>query len=401
MIGLQRITSLIYQPRKELMNLFWAASVRRIAQTMLALFSPIYVFQVAKDMGETQKIAILYVVLYIFFVLIFKFISLAYAENLSQRIGFKNTIWISSVPFFLLIPALILASSNVFLFFLAGCLWGTHSGLYWWGYHGYFIKSGDTGKYGQGLGEAKVLDTLAIVLTPIFGAFVTELFGFYSTFVLAGVFMLVALFILGRQNDVAQKRDVRLSEVFSLIKSHRSVSLAYVGLQAEFTFYAVAWPLFLFILFGKVISLGIIVSAATLIASIAGVGIGKFVDKRGERRVVSVGAPLLAVSWFVRIFNTTLPNFIFADSLRNFGERMVSLPLTELTYKKAIEGGSGRAILFRETTFLIGGFLALLTIGLWIYFGGSLLSSFIFVALYGSLPLIAVFRRRLHDEKEG
>lgn len=399
MIGLQRITSLIYQPKKELMHLFWSASIRRVAQTFLSLFSPIYVFQVARSMGETQKIAILYVLLYILFVFIFKFISLAYAENLSQRIGFKKTIWVSSIPFFFLIPALILASGNFFLFFIAGSLWGIHSGLYWWGYHGYFIKSGDTKAYGQGIGEARLLDTVAIVFTPFFGAFITEIFGFASTFILASVFMLVALLVLGRDHDVAQKKDVELSEVLSLIKSHKSVSLAYMGLQAEFTFYAVVWPLFLFILFGRVISLGIIVSAATFIAAVVGVGIGRFVDKKGERRVVSVGSPLLAASWFVRIFSTTLPSFIFADSLRHFGERMVSLPLTQLTYKKAIEGGSGRAILFRETTFLVGGLVALVTIALWIYFGGTLLTSFIFVIFFGALPLIAVFKRRIHDKE--
>lgn len=397
MLGLQRVSSLLYQPKKDLMHLFWGASIRRVAQTFLALFSPIYVYQVATRLGNDQKTAILYVVLYIFIVLVFKFISMVYAENLSQRIGFKHTVWVSSLPFFLLIPALILAAGNFYLFFIAAFLWGIHSGLYWWGYHGYFIKSGETEAYGQGIGEAKFLDTLAIVMTPIIGAVVTETFGFYSTFILAGIFMLVAILVLGRKNDVAQKRDVKLSEVFSLIKNHKSVSLAYVGLQAEFTFYTVVWPLFLFLLFGRVISLGIIVSAASLVAAIVGVGIGKMVDKKGERKVVSIGAPLLAASWLVRVVNTSLPNFIFADSLRNFGERMVSLPLTELTYKKAIEGGSGRAILFRETTFLIGGALALFAIAIWIYLGGSLLSSFLFVIVFGALPLIAVFKRRLHD----
>jgi predicted MFS family arabinose efflux permease len=330
---------------------------------------------------------------------VFKFVSLAVAENISQRIGFKKTIWISSFPFFLLIPLLIIAAKYFWVFFIVGALWGLHSGLYWWGYHGFFIKSGETKKYGHGIGEARFFDTLAIVTTPIVGAIITEYFGFSSTFILSAIFMILALLILGRDNDVGQKRDVKFTEVFSLVRSHKSVSLAYIGLQAEFIFYAVIWPLFLFLVFGRVISLGIIVSLATLIAALAGLGIGKFVDKRGERKIVTVGAPLLAISWFVRIFNTTLPSFIFADSLRNFGERMVSVPLTELTYKKALEGGSGRALLFRETTFLIGSIVALLTISVWIYFGGTLIGSFIFVVFFGSLPLIAIIKRRIHDKE--
>lgn len=380
------------------MNLFWAASLRRIAQTILSLFSIIYLFQVARIDGFDEKVGILFVLLYIFIVLITKFISMSFAENLSQRIGFKKTMWVSGIPFFLLIISLLLTPVHFYLFFLAAAFWGIHSGLYWWGYHGYFIKYGESGKYGQGIGEAKFLDTTAIVLTPIFGAAVTEIFGFSSTFILSGVFMLLALIVLGRKYDTAQKRDVKLKNVLSLIKDHKSVALAYIGLQAEFTFYATAWPLFLFLFFGKVISLGAIVSLAAFIAAIVGVVIGKFVDKKGERKVVSIGAPLLALSWFVRMVNLTLPNFIFADSIRNFGERMVSLPLTELNYKKAIEGGSGRAILFRETTFVIGGLLALSTLAIWVYLGGSLLTSFIFVMVYGSLPLIAVFKRRLYDK---
>lgn len=127
---------------------------------------------------------------------------------------------------------------------------------------------------------------------------------------------------------------------------------------------------------------------------------GKWVDRQGEKTIISLGVPLTTISWIMRIVQKSLPIFVVADSIWNFGYRMVALPLNALTYKKAIEGGSARAILFRETTFIIGASLSLLILMAWIYLGGDLTGSFVIAAISATLPLVAIFRRRIHDKGE-
>ena len=296
----------------------------------------------------------------------------------------------------LLTKSLLYASSWPLLFVPSAILWGAHAGFFWWGYHGYFIKEGDRRHFVRSIGEAGLLQTAASVFSPLLGALIASLFGFSILFLLAGVFMLFTLLILGRDHDRRQRRDIKFQEVFDLVKTHPSISLAYIGSSAEGILYSVAWPLFLFLFFGQVMSLGIIVSSASLIAALFALIVGSWVDKQGERRVVSSGVPLVFASWILRLLGRSLGFFIAADSLWNFGQRMIGLPLNALTYKKAIEGKStGRAILFRETTLTIGSVFSLLLLLLWVSLGGCLSGAFVLAALFSLFPLIAVIGKGL------
>ena len=122
--------------------------------------------------------------------------------------------------------------------------------------------------------------------------------------------------------------------------------------------------------------------------------LGRWVDKQGERKIISIGAPLVTFSWIVRIVKKSLPFFVLADSVWNFGQKMVDLPLNTLTYKKGIEGGAARAILFRETAITIGGLLSLTLLIVWMLYGGNLEEGFIIAAVLSTLPLIAVYKKR-------
>ena len=140
------------------------------------------------------------------------------------------------------------------------------------------------------------------------------------------------------------------------------------------------------------------VSVSVFFAAIFSLALGRWVDRQGERRIISIGAPLVTLSWIIRIVKKSLPFFILADSVWNFGQRMVDLPLSTLTYKKGIEGGVARAILFRETAITIGGLLSLVLLIAWMLYGGRLEEGFMIAAVLSALPLIAVYKKRLQDK---
>jgi MFS family permease len=384
--------------KNELASLFLSGVIRRIAVTILSIFSPIYIYGIALKYNTNSRYAIVAVLLYYIITLLSRLVSFIFSENLSQKTGFKGIIRLSIIPFVLFLLSLAYASLWPFLFIFAAIFWGIHAGFYWWGYHGYFIKRGDDKHFGLRIGEARFLETIAAVFSPLLGALIVSYLGFNSLFVFSGIFMGTALLLLGKDHERRQRRDIKYSEVIPLIKSHKSISLAYIGSSAETLLYAVVWPIFLFIFFGQVISLGIIVSASVLFAAIFSLFLGKWVDKQGERKIVAVGVPLVTLSWFIRIINKSLPSFILADSVWNFGQRMVGLPLDTLTYKKGVEGGSARAILFRATAIIIGGLIGLTLFIFWLLGGGGIEGVFIIAAILSTLPLIAVYKKRLQNK---
>lgn len=384
--------------KNDLGPLLLSGAVRKAAITLVSIFSPIYIYEIGLKYQLNSRYAIIAILLFYVLVILTKIFSLAFSENLSQKTGFKGIIWASSVPFVLFIFSLIFATSQPFLLVLAAIFWGTHAGFFWWGYHGYFIKGGDDDHFGLNIGEAGFLETIVAVIFPFLGALIVRFLGFNFLYIFAGVFMGIALLLLGKNHERRQRRDIKFSEVIALIRSHKSISLAYIGASAEGTLYAIIWPVFLFLFFGQVVSLGIIVSVAVFSAAIFSLALGRWVDKQGERKIISIGTPLVTLSWIIRIVKKSLLGFIVADSISNFGQRMVGLPLNALAYKKGIEGGTARAILFKETSLAMGGLLSLGLLVVWMLYGGRLEDGFIIAAVLSTLPLIAVYKKRLKNK---
>lgn len=388
-----------YRPKDDLYHLFLSRVGRKVSIILLQLFSPIYIFQIAKSINFSETKAILVVLGYYLFMAIVRFLIIPLSENLSQKIGFKGIIWASAIPFFIFIPSLVFAKDFPYLLILSAFLFGVHSAFYWWGYHGYFVKSAETKHIGRSVGQARLFETLASVITPVAGAVIASYFGFTALFITAAIAVYLSLLLLGRYHDKKQKRDVKYIDVLRLIKKHKAMSLAYLGYGGEFIIYSVVWPLFLFLFFGTVINLGIIVSLASLISAAFALSVGEWVDKQGEKRAVLLGSPLVSLSWLARAIGRNMVPFVFADSLWNFGQRLLYIPLDSLSYKKAKEGESGKGILFRMITVTSGTIFSLLVLMIWVYLTGNLSSSFYFVALLGALPLIAVLRGKIRGAK--
>jgi len=390
--------NIYYGQEKDLYHLFLSRVGRRISIILLQLFSPIYIFGIAKNLGSSTNQATIVVLLYYLLIFVSKFITLPISENLSQKTGFKGIIWASVIPFLIFIPSIIGARTNPYLLILAAASFGIHSAFFWWGYHGYFTKTAEKYHFGRRVGEEKLFETVASVATPFIGALIVSFMGFTALYITAAAIVILSMFLLGKDHDKRQKRDVRYVDVLKLIKRHKSVSLAYFGYGGESIMYSAVWPLFLFLLFGQVISLGIIVSISSLAAAAFALFVGDWVDKQGERKSILVGSPMVMISWLIRATVWTIPTFILADSIWNFGKRMVSIPLDTLAYRKAQESESGKAILFRMTSVNAGAIVGLLVITLWVYLTGSLAGSFVIVALIAALPLVAVFKKRIHDK---
>ena len=390
----------VYKPKGDLVHLLLSGVSRRIAMVLLYIFSPIYIYLNATELGFSQSQAILVVLFFYLISYTVKLGTLVYSEDLSRKIGFKSTIRLSLVPYLVFILAMIATPYSSVMLLVAAVMMGMHTGFFWWGYHGYFIKTGESGHLGKSVGEADLLETTATVVTPIIGALIAGILGISVLFIVSAVFMVIAIILLGKDHERRQRRDVKFVEVLKLIKKHKYIAVAYVGVATDMVMYIVIWPVFLFLFFGEVLNLGIVVSASAFVAAIFSYIVGSRVDKQGERRVVSIGSPLVSISWFIKAFVQTLPVFIATDALRNFGQKMTVVPLVALTYKKGMESETARAILFLETSLIAGAILILLLLSIFVYLGGSLVAGFVAVSIFSLLPLIAVYKHKIHDAEK-
>lgn len=385
----------LYNPGKDLSKLFFAGIARRVAISFLSFFSAVFIYQLYVDGGFTQRNAMYIVLLFYILLVAFKQAFLSVSEDLSQKIGFTGTMRLSFIPFVILILSLIFAESYPSLVFVAGIAWGIHAGLFWWGYHGYFIKKADSSHFGEGLGESEMLKTVVTIIAPVLGAVVIDVFGFQVAFLLSGLAMLVGVITLGDDKEVKQKHDIKYKDAIGLIFKHKSVAAAYFANGAEAVIYTVIWSLFLYFFFNGVLGMGIVVSISLFLSAIFAIFIGKKIDKSGERKVLAVGSPLFSLSWIMRIFASNPFSFILSDGLRNFSDKMVSLPLMELSYKKGVEDYTSKAILFREIAIGFGALVALLVVFVFISLGLWFVEIFVLTAVLILLPLIPIFSKKI------
>ena len=69
------------------------------------------------------------------------------------------------------------------------------------------------------------------------------------------------------------------------------MAIAYVGYGAESSVLGTVWPLFLFIILGKTLEVGGVISGAILAAAVMSLAVGTWIDKRGlkgEKQLVYV-----------------------------------------------------------------------------------------------------------------
>lgn len=387
------------KPGSDLMKLFFSGVSRRVSQVFLSVFSSVFIYQSVIQAGYDFKAAVLSAVGFFILLIIFKAAAIMAAEDYTRVHGFKNAMETSLLPFTISIICFILAISNYYFLIPAAIFWGIHSGFYWWGYHGYFVKSGEYENYGKELGEIGVLETVAAILAPIAGSAIVEFYGFRSVYISSFLFMLLSVFLISRATEKKQKHDVDFKEMLYLFKKHKTVAAAYFGWSIEGTLYAVIWPLFLYLFLNNILEMGTILSLAVLFAAVLGFFVGGIQDRFGGKKLVSLGTPLIFVSWLFRIFSSSIGIFVLADSFWNVGQRMIGIPMDALTYRKALEKQVARAILFRELSISFGAIFGLIVTAVVFYFSTNFIAVFVIASLFSILPLTAVLSGEFDGKK--
>ena len=385
-----------FELRKEakLWPLAMSQTFRGVAVSLLALFSSIYIYKTYFEISGQVKVAYLGVFIYFLGLYVLKFFANLFAEEISLRLGLKKPMYLGLISFVICFILMYLSSFVPWLIFLASLFWGMATGFYWFSSHGLMVKLGRSGHFGKESGLINLITTLPLVFVPFLGGVLIEYIGYHGLFVTALIFILLAFLTLVRIEEVKTRHDTDVFEVFKLFKSHKRALLAYVGDNIAATAYAVTIPLYLYLILKQEIALGGFLSLSMIIVALLNLLIGRWVDVRGNRGLIVYGSVVQAFVWLARIFTESVGTFFSLDVADRVTDTMVGIPLQVTTYNKALLGHStGRAVLFRELSYTLGGLVTCLLLIGWVLLGLELKLFFIVAALASFLPIFSLEKR--------
>lgn len=284
-------------------NLLIADTLRLIALSMISLFVPIFLY---KNIGlSIYEIAFFELFLFIGAIFCHYFVL----SNISKW-GIKKTLILSyflNVLFYLTLglSAILVADLGKipFLFFL-GIIDIMASSFYWTAHHVYFLKATKAENGGEKLGLLMGIPTLASIVSPLLGAMVITVFGFYGSFLVSGLFVFAASIVLLLAENVVIEINLNFKHIFDFGKMRKNIIFIIQGMGHVAT--GLLWPILLFFLSIKLISIGflyLVSNSAYALVSYLG---GKSIDKNGSNGIGKFGAIGHGLSLVLRAFATSI-----------------------------------------------------------------------------------------------
>jgi len=350
---------------KELTLIYISLALRNFSLSLISLFIPLYLYhEIGYSLEETLMVFLFYSVASAIFCPI--------AAKFSAKYGFKHSVLFSTPFYILFILFLYLLPSVKTPLIILASLMGISLAFYWVGMHPLFYFVTDKKRRGEEFGKSKVIMVAAATAGPLIGGLLINLTGFSLLFAFASFFLFLSSIILFFSKDAHVKYHFSVKKLFS--KDKWKNSLFFVSQGTEFIANGVIWPLFIFLILGSYLSLGIIGSILAGLTIIISWAFGKFSDRTDKHKLITIFSSFESLSWFLRSLVIT-PAHVFVTTL--FGavtNGIRSIPVGALVYDKTEKEDVLGYFVTREIFICLGRIL-ILTLVLML---GSLKSGLIF-----------------------
>jgi len=359
-------------------------ALNSFAENLIALFVPIFLWQLEYSLIQIILFYLLWSVFWIF-------ISPLAVYFISKK-GVKHTIFYSS--FFLIAYYLGLnyLEQAPMLFYIIPIFAALRSAFFWLGWHINFIEHADSKKQS---GEIAVIQTISIVsnfLTPFIGGAIIFLLSWHWIYIIGSIILFLSVWPLLKTKDVKEKIDFDVKEIFSWLKckKHWKINLSFFGYSAEVIIGRMLWPIFLFIIIGAVSEVGALISL-TMIASVIVLYLtGRLSDKISKRKLIKISTLFYSLAWIGRIFAQSAAYVFAIDTYKHISGKMLVVPWTARSYDLAKKENFFEFIVAREIVFRLSRIIILpiLIILFWQFGFTAFIVSFIIAGAVSLLYMI-------------
>jgi MFS family permease len=333
---------------REVREVYWFSAINGLAIALIFLFEPIYLYQIGYSLTQIMWF---YLMVYVWYViLIFP------AVRLSSRMGYKHSIFISSIFYILYWLVLYHVRHYSELFFVAPALFALQKGFFWPAFDADVSLASIRQQRGREIGALLSEIEIVSIIGPLIGGVISTVFGFSSLFTISAVLMIAAVYPLFKTPDVYTRHEFKFSHFKKIFKNFLPNFFGYWG-YAEDLMLISLWPLAIYLAVDRFVGVGFISTFAGLVATVLMLYIGKLSDRIEKRRLILVTSIIYGLSWIFRAFGRGVAGVIAYDTITKTAKASVNVPVVSLTYENAAGQGPDYAVahsVFYEFSLSIG-----------------------------------------------
>jgi MFS family permease len=308
---------------------FTSISLQSFGFNFLQIFLPIYILKLGYSFTETCLFFILLNSVRIFGNIFFYSLT---------RFGIKLLLALSYVLGIVGIGFLVIQANTTIGIALGMIMMGLANEIYWNARH--LISCGvfDTKNLGKNVGLSIILVYITGALSPLLGGYIGEKFGINYVLITSAIFIVLAIYPLFKSPDIRYAKPKKTNYKFTT--KH---ALAYFASTFEARTLLI-WPIFLYLLFGSVESVGFIMAAGMAVTILVTKLSGALSDKGSREPLINVGNFLAGTIGFCRIFTRTLSVAYGINMLMSLAQAIKSPAFLSQFYIHAKKFGATRYI---------------------------------------------------------
>lgn len=367
---------------REIKELFGTVLTMEFANSMVSIFVPIFLYSIGFSLF---KIVIYYTAIYI----IYFFIVPLSGKWIKSR-GFEHCLLYSTFFYILKYLCLFGVSYHPLFIIPTGLMEIFSRAFYWPAYHCNFAMYSSVSTQGRAIGFKYVLSSIILIVGPVIGGFVSELWGFRFLFILVVLLSIGSHIFTFSTLEKFEPEHFSYKNSFKRLfeKRNRKQLFSYMGSGEEFIGMFL-WPIFIYLLVKDFSDIGIIYGISAVIMAFATLYIGRITDEKDNKSVLRFGSYIYSLVLLIRLFVTGALSISLAESLGKIGKKMIVIPISAITYKRAHNGHLVKKIIFYEMAWLIGkALIGLILIALLFLLGESMVFwqiTFVLAALFALL----------------
>ena len=347
--------------KRQVQELFAATVLLNLALALVVIFEPIYLYQIGYSL---QQIMLFYLIVYVGYIILMP-LGGKFARSKGNEFG----IFLGSILYAVFYITLFFVAEYSFLFFVAPIIFALQKMFYWPAYYADFASFSNTKEGGREISSFNIAVSLMYIIGTAVAGFIISVWGYGVLFFVASLIFLASNIPTLITKEKFKCSDFSYWQTFKTLfdRDNRKSLFAYIGFGEELIV-MVVWPIFISIIITDLFDLGLLVSLATLITMIITLYIGKLVDFKNKRSILSLGSAFYSFAFFIRIFVINPLGVFFIDSLSRLSKNVIIVPLTAITYERAKSHKVMQTMIFFEMSLVIGKLLAILAIYVTLFF---------------------------------
>ncbi|MEI6287964.1 MAG: MFS transporter [bacterium] len=349
---------------RQVRELYFSSLILVFAESLIAIFEPVFLFLFFSGRGASLPIALMQVIIFYLAIYVLYFFTIPLGAKFAKHFGYEYSMSLSSVFVVLIYLGFILMKTWFWPAIILSIVSYTLAKLFYWpAYHANFARFSDCSERGREISNLGVLQSIGGIIAPVIGGFILKFYSFPVLFVLAAVLILLSNIPMLRTKEKFEPTKFSYFGAYKFLfsKAKRRKFFSLWGYGEEFIA-IVIWPIFIYVVVKDFLDLGALTAVSLFATTLIFLFIGRLTDSQDGRSILRLGTWFYFFSWLVRLFTRTVPGIFTVDVYSRLGKQALSVPITAMTYSKAMEKDSSTmgTILFFEMSLVAGKIIAMI-----------------------------------------